>query len=285
MDTGRLLGRVSLYVFLLGVAVAQADDLAPIGGGGTRLPLFDPSHSATPTEKVIQPPPNPSRSSTSPEEVIRPAVIPSRVPISPEEVIRPAVTPARVPTATEKVIRPASNLPSFATSPEQIIDGLTQPPAQPPSVKEPEPIKVKVIQSTPDGGGRETTVSVPVNGAAVKLRIEFAVNSSVIRKEAHPQLADLGRALTSARLANAAVTISGHTDSDGTETHNKWLSFRRAEAIKVYLVAHYSIDPKRLQVRGFGFSLPLVPNANAANKQINRRVEVELWPAERPVGK
>lgn len=269
MDTGRLLGRVVLYLFLLGVAVVHADDLVPIGGSNTPLPSSNPSHFATPTEKVIHPPSSPSRSSTSPEEVIRPAVI-----------------PARVSTSTEKVIRPASNLPRFATSTEEIVDGLTQPaPIQPSSSKEPEPVKVKVIQSTPDGKEREATLSVPVGGASVKLRIEFAVNSSVIRKEAYPQLMDLGRALTNPRLANAAVIISGHTDSDGTETHNKWLSFRRAEAIKVYLVAHHSIDPKRLQVRGFGFSLPLVPNTNAANKQINRRVEVELWQAEQPGGK
>lgn len=260
-----------LCLLLLGVGMVQAEGLSSIGGRDAPLPLSSYSRSTTRSEEVIRPASSSlSRSTTRSEEVIHPA----------------SSSLSRSTTRSEEVIRPASSLPRFVTSTDEIVDGLTQSvPVQPRPSESQKPIKVKVIQSTPDGGERETTVFIPVNSASVKLRVEFAVNSSVIRKEAYPQLADLGRALTNARLAHATVMISGHTDSDGTVTHNKWLSFRRAEAIKLYLVAHHSINPRRLQVRGFGLSLPLVPNTNAANKQINRRVEVELWQAEQYGGR
>jgi OOP family OmpA-OmpF porin len=70
--------------------------------------------------------------------------------------------------------------------------------------------------------------------------------------------------------------LAGHTDSDASAEYNLDLSRRRAEAVKSYLVRHYGMDPGLLSTRGYGEERPIMPNDSAANKQLNRRVEVRL---------
>jgi outer membrane protein OmpA-like peptidoglycan-associated protein len=48
----------------------------------------------------------------------------------------------------------------------------------------------------------------------------------------------------------------------------------RALAVKQYLIINRSVDPNRLIVYGYGEGMPLRPNTSAANKQLNRRVEI-----------
>lgn len=67
-----------------------------------------------------------------------------------------------------------------------------------------------------------------------------------------------------------AVTIEGHTDSDGSAGHNRTLSLRRAEAVQKVLVAA-GIAAERLSAAGFGQTRPLLPNVSAKNKRNNRR--------------
>ena len=135
---------------------------------------------------------------------------------------------------------------------------------------------VVVIKAMPDGGTQKTTVTEPLDYNPVKLRIEFDVNSAVIRPESYQLLANLSQALTSDSIADQVVLIKGHTDSDGTADHNHILSLRRAEAVRGYLAGQYQIVSERLLVRGYGEELPLFPNTSSTNKQHNRRVEVEL---------
>jgi outer membrane protein OmpA-like peptidoglycan-associated protein len=67
--------------------------------------------------------------------------------------------------------------------------------------------------------------------------------------------------------------IIGHTDSDGAAAHNMELSEKRAEAVKNYLMTHFSIDGARLQSDGKGATQPVAPNTTPAGKAKNRRVE------------
>ncbi len=78
-------------------------------------------------------------------------------------------------------------------------------------------------------------------------------------------------------LENKGITaeIHGHTDSIGTEAYNQKLSERRAQAVINYLVEK-GVDPARLASKGFGESSPVAPNTTPAERQKNRRVEVEL---------
>lgn len=74
-----------------------------------------------------------------------------------------------------------------------------------------------------------------------------------------------------------AITVEGHTDTDGTAESNWDLSVNRATSV-VKLLAEFGVDPARLTAAGRSFFQPLVPNDSATNKAMNRRTEIILSP-------
>jgi len=109
------------------------------------------------------------------------------------------------------------------------------------------------------------------DGKAVTSDILFDVNSDMIKPSSYGIIDQLGDAL--AKNASVRVLIVGHTDSDGAAAHNLELSQKRAEAVKNYLVSHFSIDGARLQSDGKGATQPVAANTTDAGKAKNRRVE------------
>jgi outer membrane protein OmpA-like peptidoglycan-associated protein len=71
------------------------------------------------------------------------------------------------------------------------------------------------------------------------------------------------------------VMIEGHTDSVGSTSSNLVLSDRRASAVKMAL-ADKGISSDRISTRGYGEAYPVAGNHSAAERQLNRRVEVIL---------
>jgi outer membrane protein OmpA-like peptidoglycan-associated protein len=71
------------------------------------------------------------------------------------------------------------------------------------------------------------------------------------------------------------VRIEGHTDGDGSEAHNQYLSDHRAIAVVEWLVTK-GVARNRLVAVGCAASDPIVPNTSAANKQRNRRTEFDI---------
>lgn len=76
------------------------------------------------------------------------------------------------------------------------------------------------------------------------------------------------------------VTITGHTDDVGTDEHNQKLSEDRAASVKRYFVAQ-GIPAHQMIISGKGSTEPIVPNTSAENRSQNRRVEIELIPADK----
>jgi len=74
---------------------------------------------------------------------------------------------------------------------------------------------------------------------------------------------------------NSKVSLSGYTDSIGTEAYNQALSERRANAVKDYIVTK-GIDSSRISGQGFGESKPIADNKTAAGRAKNRRVEIKV---------
>ncbi len=64
--------------------------------------------------------------------------------------------------------------------------------------------------------------------------IHFDVDSDVLRADAEPALQQLLEALRGA--PTRATNITGHTDSDGSDSHNQDLSERRAKSVVAWLV-------------------------------------------------
>jgi outer membrane protein OmpA-like peptidoglycan-associated protein len=68
------------------------------------------------------------------------------------------------------------------------------------------------------------------------------------------------------------ILIEGHTDSDGTESHNKTLSLNRAIAVKEFI--DKELPGLNIQCEGKGSSEPVALNTNGEGKRKNRRVEI-----------
>ena len=71
------------------------------------------------------------------------------------------------------------------------------------------------------------------------------------------------------------IEIGGHTDDQGSESHNLILSEKRAEAVVQYLIIH-GISTGRLQSHGYGFSVPLTDNSTEEGRAMNRRTEFRI---------
>ncbi|GGL93186.1 porin [Pseudomonas asuensis] len=78
------------------------------------------------------------------------------------------------------------------------------------------------------------------------------------------------------------VIVEGYTDSTGSDSYNQQLSERRANAIKTALVS-MGISPTRIVTRGYGKSFPVASNSTAADRAMNRRVEVTISNDANPV--
>lgn len=70
------------------------------------------------------------------------------------------------------------------------------------------------------------------------------------------------------------LEIVGHTDEEGSPSHNMELSIKRAEAVKDYF-ASLGISPSRMYVEGKGSTQPIEKSPNKRNEK-NRRVEINF---------
>lgn len=71
------------------------------------------------------------------------------------------------------------------------------------------------------------------------------------------------------------IEISAHTDDVGAEKDNLALSEKRAKAVVDYL-AGYGISKGRIRYKGYGESKPMKPNTSEDNRQLNRRIEMQV---------
>ncbi len=57
--------------------------------------------------------------------------------------------------------------------------------------------------------------------------------------------------------------------------YNQQLSVNRAQAVKTYMISK-GVDASNIEVIGYGYTHPLVPNTTKANQSINQRVEASI---------
>ena len=112
----------------------------------------------------------------------------------------------------------------------------------------------------------------PVEERIVLRGVNFDFDKATIRPDAAVIL-DEAASMLSSHSGN--VTVSGYTDSVGTDVYNQGLSERRANAVKEYLVGK-GIDASRLTTMGYGESNPIASNDTADGRALNRRVELNL---------
>lgn len=102
--------------------------------------------------------------------------------------------------------------------------------------------------------------------------ILFDYNSAKIKAESLPLLREYGKALENA-LKDAVLVVAGHTDSNGPDDYNLSLSERRAQSVRDFLLAEFTIGEQRLLVKPYGEVKPIADNATDDGRAKNRRVE------------
>lgn len=98
--------------------------------------------------------------------------------------------------------------------------------------------------------------------------VEFDYAKDNIRSEYDKQIEVAAAMINSA--AHSTVQIEAHTDNIGSSAENLALSIRRANSLKDILVK-LGVDPRKITVKGYGFTKPLVENDTAVGRQKNRR--------------
>ncbi len=103
--------------------------------------------------------------------------------------------------------------------------------------------------------------------------IFFEYNKTALLPQSFPELDKVAQFILGNNIS--LIEISGHTDSDGSDTYNQKLSEGRAQSVVAYLSSK-GIPAARLQAKGYGESRPIDTNATDSGKAVNRRVEFTL---------
>ncbi len=115
-------------------------------------------------------------------------------------------------------------------------------------------------------------------GEGLKITFEsgilFDVDKSELKYAAKTDIQKLAVILN--KYPDTEILIEGHTDSDGSDEHNRELSIRRAQSVATNLTTHQVIAT-RLTSMGYGEIQPVADNATADGKQQNRRVEIAIF--------
>lgn len=108
----------------------------------------------------------------------------------------------------------------------------------------------------------------------------FGFDKSALSYEAKTNLDKLVVVLNG--YPDTDIEIQGHTDSKGSLSYNKRLSERRARAVSEYLITN-NISYNRVQIKGFGETVPKYDNETEAGRAQNRRVEFLITANEKMV--
>ncbi len=122
--------------------------------------------------------------------------------------------------------------------------------------------------------GKRDDRKTPKGKLAIDIYTPFALNEYKISNNTIPYIQRLGKALSDPRLKNSIFEIQGHTCNLGREDYNLWLSQKRAESVKNYLIQNFGFSLNQLRAVGYGQTKPKWSNATGEGRAKNRRVTI-----------
>jgi outer membrane protein OmpA-like peptidoglycan-associated protein len=105
--------------------------------------------------------------------------------------------------------------------------------------------------------------------------VTFDTNSTEVRPELYTEINRVARVLN--QYPDTLIRVEGHTDSKGSDEYNMDLSKRRAAAVKT-LLSLRGVAENRIEVVGYGKTMPIATNDTELGRQKNRRVEIKIAP-------
>ena len=109
------------------------------------------------------------------------------------------------------------------------------------------------------------------NGKFSTTGIYFDIAAYTVKKESYGVLSEIAKMLKENPEIN--LQIIGHTDNQGDESYNQFLSQMRAQTVKTILYEEFEIDDDRLEFIGKGATEPVDNNTTEKGRANNRRVE------------
>ena len=105
--------------------------------------------------------------------------------------------------------------------------------------------------------------------------VMFETGKSALKPESFTVLDIVAQSLNA--NPDIQIEIAGYTDHTGSDATNLRLSQARADAVRAYLGSK-GVAPGRMVAKGYGAANPIAPNATAAGRAQNRRVELHQLP-------
>lgn len=165
------------------------------------------------------------------------------------------------------------------------VESSTAPPASPLPTDPRDLVQMEAIRAqlaeTLAAAGLEAEVLLQSEERGLVVRFADRVLFDLGRADITPA----GRAVLEAlvpvlRAVPNQIRVEGHTDDWPIRTAqfpSNWeLSAARAVNVVRLLVEQHGLDPTRLSAAGYGEYRPVAPNDTAANRQLNRRVDVVI---------
>ena len=79
-------------------------------------------------------------------------------------------------------------------------------------------------------------------------------------------------------LEKYEIHLISHTDPIGGKEYNDWLSKMRSEAVQQIILNRGDITERKITIKDWGLDNPVYSNTSYGGMQMNRRVDVILYP-------
>jgi chemotaxis protein MotB len=129
------------------------------------------------------------------------------------------------------------------------------------------------------GFANDISTTIDERGLVIRLltnNLVFDSGQATLKPTATPLLSEVSKLIVSMHISNE-ISVEGNTDnvpvSGGIFPSNWELSTARADAVLEFLI-HHGVSPQHLAAVGFADENPVAPNATAAGRALNRRVDV-----------
>lgn len=120
---------------------------------------------------------------------------------------------------------------------------------------------------------KSVTVDSIIIDKTYLLNVYYDFDKSTLRSESMKAINEVYQMLL--KFPSSRIEIMGHTDNRGADDYNKRLSLDRCIAVRDAL-AEKGIDINRVDVVGFGASLPIADNNTELGRKKNRRTEFKI---------
>lgn len=110
-------------------------------------------------------------------------------------------------------------------------------------------------------------------GSVVLKNVKFETNSSELTAGSHESLDKAVDAMN--KYDQLRIEIQAHTDSMGEASYNQYLSEKRADSVRDYMIGK-GIAANRMEAKGYGELKSIADNGTRDGRAENRRVELKI---------